>query len=91
MFLGSNVHVMMQTLEEGDGPCLPHGLDIMNTYTKMITGSKQVAVIVKNLTAALITIAKVVAVNAIPQVGAVPGMLEKLNEMQGVRRVKMSV
>ena len=88
---------MMQILEEKDGPCLPHDLSIMSTYTKMIMWSKGVAVIVKNLTTALITITKgvkitqVVAANAIPQVGIVPGMLEKLDEMQGVQRVKMSV
>ena len=40
IFLGSNMHVIMQTLEEGDEPCLPHGLYIMNTYTKMTTGTK---------------------------------------------------
>ena len=72
MFLGSNMHVMMQTLEEGERPHLPHGLNIMNTYTKMTTESKQVVVMVKNLIAAPITIvrglkiARVVAVNAIP-------------------------
>ena len=76
MFLGSNLHVMMQVLQQGDGSCLPHELSIINTYTRMATGSKQVAVMVKNLTATLITIAKgvkivwVVAVNAIPQVGS---------------------
>ena len=44
--------------EGGDGPNLPHGLSIMNIYTKVTPGSKQVAVIVKNLMAILITIAK---------------------------------
>ena len=29
--------------------------------------------------------------NAKPQVGVVPGMLEKLDEMQGVQRAKISV
>ena len=58
MFLGSNMHVMMQTLEERDGSCLPHGLNIMNTYTDMATGSKQVAGMMKNLTTAPITISK---------------------------------
>ena len=79
MFLGSSMYVMIQTLEEGDSPCLPPGLSIMNTYTKMATGSKWVVVMVKNLTATQITIAKgvkiawVVAANAIPQVGVSPG------------------
>ena len=70
IFLGSNTCVMTQTLEGGDGPCLPQGLTVMNTYTEMTTGSKRVAVMVKNLTATPIIIAKgvqvaqVVATNA---------------------------
>ena len=97
MCLSSNMYVMMQALEEGNGSHLPHGLSILNTYTEMTTGSKWVAVIVKNLTTALITMAKgvkiaqVIAANAIPQVGNMPGMLEKLDKMQGIQRTKMSV
>ena len=34
MCLGDNMHVMTQTLKGVDGPCLPHGLSIMNAYTK---------------------------------------------------------
>ena len=97
MFLGSNFHVMTQGLEEEDGSCLPHGLSIMNTYTKMATETKQVVVTVKNLTVTSITITKGVkitqgiAANAIPQVGFSPGTLEKLDEMQGIQRAKMPV
>ena len=40
IFLGDNMHMMMQTLEGGDGPCFPYGLSIMSTYTEMTTGSK---------------------------------------------------
>ena len=87
MFLGSNMHMMMQTLEENDRSCLPHGLSVMNTYTEMTSGNKQVAVMLMNWTAALITIAKgikvvqVVAMNAVPQEGVALGTLEKLDEM----------
>ena len=42
MFLGSNMHMMTQVLEEGDGSYLPHRLSVMNTYTKMATGGKWV-------------------------------------------------
>ena len=97
MFLGSSMHIMTQTLERGDRHCLPHGLSILNTYTTMTTGSKQVAVIVKNLPTAPITINKgvnitwVMTVNAIPQVRVVPGILEKLDKIKGVQRAKMSV
>ena len=91
IFLGSNMHMMMQTLEEGDGPCLPHGLSVMNTYTKMTTGSKRVAAMVKNLTTAPITITKsikvtqVVAMNMVPQLEVASGTLEMLDEIQGIQ------
>ena len=62
MLLGNNMHVRMQTLKGADGTCLPHHLGVMNTYTKMTTGSKPVAVVVKNLKSALITIIKGVKV-----------------------------
>ena len=96
-FLGSNMHVMTQALEEEDEPHLPHGLSVMNTYTEMATGSKWIVAVVKNLTTALITIVKgvniawVIVVNAMPQVVVLSGMLEKLDEMQGIQRTKMSV
>ena len=69
----------------------------MNTYTEMTTGSKQVAVMVKNLTASPIPIAKgikvvqVVATNAVPQVGFASATLEKLDEIQGIQQTRMSV
>ena len=95
MFLSSNMHVITQTLEKEDGSCLPHGLNVMNTYTEMTTRSKWVVVMVKNWTTALITITKsvkvtwVVATNAVPQVEVALATLEKLDEMQGVQRVQM--
>ena len=97
MFLGSNMHLMTQSLEGGDMPCFSHGLSVMNTYTKMTTRSKQVSVMVNNLAATLITIAKgvkvvqVVATNVVLKVEVVPGALEKLNEIQGIQQTRMSV
>ena len=79
------------------GPCLPHGLSVINTYTKMTTGSKQLAVVVKNLTATPITIAKgikviqVVSTNAVTQVEVVLGTLEKLDKIKGIQQTRMSV
>ena len=58
----------------------------------MATESKLVVFMVKNLTAALITltngikIAQVIAANAISQVGVAPGIVEKLIEIQGICR-----
>ena len=39
LLLGNNMHVMTQSLKGGDGPHLPHGLSVVNAYTKMISGS----------------------------------------------------
>ena len=97
MLLGNNMHVMMQTLKGGDGLDLSSGLSVVNVYTKVSTGSRQVAVIVKNLMAIPITIAKgikvtqVVAANAVPQVEVVTRTLEKLDKMQGIQWTRMSV
>ena len=83
--------------EGGDGPCLSHSLSVVNTYTKVTTGSKQVAVIVKNLTAILITIVKgakvtqVVAANAVTQMEVAPGTLEKLDGMQGIQQTRILI
>ena len=41
------MHVMTQSLKGGDGPHLPHGLSVVNTYPEVISGSKQVAVVMK--------------------------------------------
>ena len=66
LLLGNNMHVMTQSH-------LPNGLSVVNTYTEVISGSKQVVLVVKNLTAIPITIARginvsqVVAVNVVSQ------------------------
>ena len=97
MLLGNNMHVTTQSLKGGDGPHLPHDLSVVNTYTEVISGSKWVAVVVKNLMAIPIAITEgvkvtqVVAANAVPQVEVEPGTLEELDEVQGIQQTKMSV
>ena len=88
---------MTQSLKGGDGSHLPHRLSVVNTYTKVISGSKQVAVVVKNLMAILITITKgvkvtqVVAANMVHLVEVAPRTLEKLDEIQGIQQTRMWV
>ena len=97
LLLGNNIHIMTQALKGGDGPHLPQGLSEVNMYTKVISGSKQVAVVVKNLMAIPIPITKgikvtqVAVVNAVPPVEIAPGTLEKLDEMQGIQQTRMTV
>ena len=40
LLLGNNMHVMNQFLKGGDGSHLPHIFSVVNTYTKVISGSK---------------------------------------------------
>ena len=97
LLLGNNMHVMTQSLKEGDRPHLPHSLSIVNMYTKVISGSKWVALVVKNLMATWITIAEgvkvtqVVAANAVPPVEVTPGTLEKLDKLQGIQHTRVMV
>ena len=51
LLLGNNMHVITQSLKGGNGPHLPPGLGVVNTYTEVISGSKKVMVVVKNLMA----------------------------------------
>ena len=41
MLLGNNMHVMTQSLREGDGSHLPHSLSLVNTYIKVILGAQK--------------------------------------------------
>ena len=90
MLLGNNMHVMTQVLKGGDGPHLPHGLSVVNTYTIVISRSKGAVEVVKNLMAMPITITKgakvtqVVTANAVLPVEVVPRTLEELDEVQGI-------
>ena len=74
MLLGNIMHVMTQVLKGGNGAQLPHSLSVVKTYFEVISRSKRVAGVVKNLTAILIPISKgikvtqVVAANAVPPV-----------------------
>ena len=40
LLLGNNMHVMTKFVKGGDGPHLPQGLSVMNTYTEVISRSK---------------------------------------------------
>ena len=48
VLLGNNMYVMTQAPEEGKETCLPLGISVVNTYTEMTTGSKHVAIVIKN-------------------------------------------
>ena len=69
---GNSMYVMTQAPEKGEKPCLPHGLCMASTYTEMTTGSKHIAVVIKNQMAALITIGKGIKITKMVAVIRVP-------------------
>ena len=90
------MHLMTQAPGKGEDPSLSQGLSIVNTYTMMHTGSRQVSVVIRNPTPAPIGIRKgikvtqVVAVNRVPPVEVTPRTLERLDEVQGIPSAWMS-
>ena len=96
VLLGNNMYVMTQAPEKGKEPCLPHGLSMANTYIEMATGSRCIAIVIKNQTAAPVIINMgvkvtwVEAANGVPLIDIMPGTLEKIDKMHGIQWTKMS-
>ena len=69
---------------------------IQNTYTKMCNGSRSVAIIVRNGMAypqtlkKKIPVARVVAANWVSEPQMQPGMIDALDEAQGIQTPKMT-
>ena len=82
-----NIMAQVQCAEEGS---LLQGLMIQNAFTEMFNGSKSVAVAVRNGMALLsdlkkkISVARVVTLNCVPDVQMWPGMMDALDEVQGI-------
>ena len=88
------MHVMTQTLRGGDGPHLPHGLSVVNSYTSDYR--VQMSCSSGEEPNGLITIAKgikvtqVVAANVVPPVRLTRRTLERLDKIQGSQHTRMS-
>ena len=88
MMMGYKLHVMTQATYPEDGANLPNGVYVVKTYTELWDGSRNVLVVLRNLTgkpvhlAAGRPVARVVAVNAIPDAAPSPEFLRKLDELE---------
>ena len=86
---------MTQALCVGEGSLL-QGLTIQNAYTKIHSGSKSVTIMVRNGMAYPKTLkkkiptARVVAVNHMSETQMQPGMMDALDEVQGIQAPKMT-
>ena len=95
-YTGVGLNVMTQALHAEDGS-LPQGLTIQNAYTKMHDGSKNVAVIVRNSMVypqtlrKKIPVARAVVATWVPEPPMQTGMIEALDEAQGLHMPKLTM
>ena len=88
MMMGYKLHVMTQATYPEDGANLPKGVYVVKTYTELRDGSRNVSVVLRNLTgkpvhlAAGRPVAWVVATNAILDAAPSPEFLRKLDELE---------
>ena len=94
-YSGARLNVMTQALCAED-ESLPQGLMIQNTYTDMCNGSKNVTIIVRNCTVYLqilrkkMPVARVVVATWVPEPPMQTGMIETLDEAQGLQMPKLT-
>ena len=88
MMMGYKLHVMTQATYLEDWANLPNGVYMVKTYTELHDGSRNVSVVLHNLTGKLVhlparrPLARVVATNDIPDATPSPEFLKKLDEME---------
>ena len=80
--MGHQLNVMTQAPYSDDKADLPNGLYIMRTYTELKDGSQSVSVVLQNLTARPIhlargwVISRVAAANVVPEAQCSPDLLK---------------
>ena len=88
IMMGYKLHVMTQATYLEDQANLPNGVYVVKTYTELHDGKHNVLVVLCNLTgkpvhlAAGRPVARVVAMNAIPDAAPSPKFLRKLDELE---------
>ena len=88
MMMGFKLHVMTQATYPEDWANLPNGVYVVKTYTELRDGSRNVSVVLRNLTGKLVhlaarrPVARVVAANAIPEAAPSPEFMKKLDKLE---------
>ena len=94
-FNSVRLNVMTHALCTDQG-LLPQGLMIQNAYTEMCNGSKNVAIIVRNsmmypqTLKKKIAVVRVMATNWVPEPQVQPGMIDTLDEANGIQTQKLT-
>ena len=88
MMMGYKLHVMTQATYPEDQANLPNGVYVVKTYTELHDGSHSVSVVLRNLMEKPVhlpagrPVARVVAMDAIPDATPSPEFLKKLDELE---------
>ena len=86
--MGYKLHVMTQASYPEDRANLPNGVYVVKTYKELHDGSRNVSVVLRNLTGKPVhlpagrPVARVVAANAIPDATPSPEFMRKLDELE---------
>ena len=86
MIMGHCLNVMTQVPYSDNKADLPNGFYVMRTYTKLKDGSQSVSVLLQNLSARPIHLARgrviswVVTANSVPEAQCLPDLLKKLDD-----------
>ena len=86
MMMGHRLNVITQAPYSDDKANLPNGLYVMRMYTELKDGSRSVSIVLRNLTARPIHVARgrvigrVAAANAVPEAQCLPDLLKKLGD-----------
>ena len=95
-YTGEGINVMIQALHAEDGSS-PQGLTVQNAYTGLCSGSKNVAVAVRNSMAYPQTLRKktpvvrTVVATQVPEPPMWTGVMEALDEAQGLHMPKLTM
>ena len=88
MMMGYRLHVMTQATYLEDRANVLNGIYVVKTYSELHDGSRNVSVVLRNLTGKLVhlaagrPVARVVAMNAVPDAAPSPEFLRKLDKLE---------
>ena len=94
---GYKLHVMTHTPYPEDKSSLPNGVYVLKTYTELKNGSRNVSVVLRNLTSRTIylapgrCVARIATANEVPEAVPSPELAKELVEAQGKEAPKLTI
>ena len=91
------LHVMTHAPYPEDKSSLPNGVYVLKTYTELKDGSRNVSVVLQNLTSRTIhltpgrCVARIAAANEVPEAVPSPELAKELAEAQGKEAPKLTI